>query len=118
METYGKNKKLMKLNLPTTLTINGVEAGEKFKNCIDSYNNVYYNFLLNFDFANNIDINSGKVLGVCCDNIKCSPVVFGVACPAGNKGFACNKLNQEIFCFNIGCGGIIGNNLITGSTTL
>jgi hypothetical protein len=81
----------MKLNLPSTLTskkmlvmslsfwlsASETEAGQAFKNCLTHRDNdvTSYDLIFQLPLSNNIDINSGRVLEICCKNsTQCLPV--------------------------------------------
>lgn len=122
LPTTWTKKKMASLFLMTWLSVNGVEAGQGFKSCLASHNDdTSYNGLLNFGFANNVDINNGKVLSVCCNSSsQCSSSLWTSTCNSGSYKFFCVKVSQLIACGKerVECNGIIGDALITGNTTV
>ena len=135
---YPTKKETKKINLPTTwtkkkmtsllligwLSVNGVEAGQTFKNCL-AYNHydTVYNSLLNYPFNSDTIVNSGGKLQLCCGrSFQCSSAT---QCNSSNNNFilfACNKINQKITCIGVSvngttpiCGGIVGDMVINSN---
>jgi len=120
LPTTWTKKKMASLFLMTWLSVNGTEAGQAFKNCLSFQVFNSYNVLLNFDFAGNSAINSGRRLRLCCDSFQCvskSPT----SCSSG--AFSCVKSGEAILCSDSdglgkGCGGVIRDTQITSNATI
>jgi hypothetical protein len=129
LPTTWTKQKMMSLLLITWLSVNGTEAGQAFNNCLSFQPINAYNALLNFDFAINSYINSGKRLMLCCNKSKCdsgSSLYCSVSAIADNTPkyeFGCDKIGQEILCSDSddsghGCGGVVGTTPITSNNAL
>ncbi|CAJ0757611.1 2353_t:CDS:2, partial [Entrophospora sp. SA101] len=130
------NNKSNKLNLPTTwtkkkmaslflmgwLSVNGVEAGNAFKNCLAHKENdtTTYNSLLGFNFAIHPNItNDNGVLTLCCGGTQCS--ASSSTCSFASQKFYCTKIDKDVFCGRdslVYCRGFIGDNLIATNAML
>jgi len=118
------------LFLMTWLSANEVDAGQNFSNCLSSQGDTTsYSQLLTYFNGNTI--SSGQWLNLCCNHNStwsCSSLKPAQNCLSGYPGnlghFSCVKIDQAVYCdtnTNVtidACGGIIGDNKITRTTTL
>ena len=127
-------KKMIIVFLLALLKTNRTRAGEGFRNCLKderycdekNYCPDFYSSLLNFPFNNNTHINNGRVITVCCDDLKCIASSYSMMCDGSSQHdknfFYCVKINQAVFCSESGdypwCSGIVGNMPITNNTTI
>src|SRR6185369_8070323 len=113
---------MMTLFLLTLASVEKVEAGQAFNNCLIShdFDTTSYNALLNYPFDSNSVISNNEVLILCCNDYQCSP--FSLNCPSHNSvvtAFFCSRISQTTFCSDVSgtCAGIVGNTIITSNTT-
>ncbi|CAJ0832425.1 9721_t:CDS:10, partial [Entrophospora sp. SA101] len=102
-----------------------IELKDNIRQHLDTNPSRKREFLEKISIFNDNTINSGEILNICCDKIKCSSIATSSLCPTGTSStnsvyFACSKLVQAISCEggNYLCAGIVGDNQITSSTTL
>lgn len=126
---------MLSLLLFTWLRIDGVKAGQTFKDCLTTHNDTTsYNNLLNFSFNNtnaatiNLNCNfignfDNYIVYVYCNSSQCfiPNNCDGEIVPAVHPSFtsfACTNISEMVTCDNYAsCGGIIGEELITKNTT-